>query len=246
VLTEKIYVDKIKLMRLIVSAFVMMLLSTAASEADIYKSIDENGVVCYTDAPMNRGTERVMKNRTAEPVQKEPVRTESTKREFQSIVHEKAAKYEMDPSLIHAVIKAESNGNPFAVSRKGAKGLMQLMPTTANDLQVRDPFDPEENIDGGTRYLKYLIEKFNGDLTLALAAYNAGPKTVEKSGAVPQISETREYVRRVLSLYNGKLSYPVSSSSSANGRPEAIYKVVTEEGIILFTNSPLSKRSPRF
>ena len=244
-LTEKIYADNIKHMRPILGAFVIILMCSSASVADIFKSVDENGVVCYTDTPVNRGSERVMRGQEAEPVQRRTVSAEPARKELQNIVHDKAAKYEMDPSLIHAVIKAESNGNPFAVSRKGAKGLMQLMPTTASDLQVRDPFDPEENIDGGTRYLKYLIEKFNGDLTLALAAYNAGPKTVEKSGAVPRISETQEYVRRVLSLYNGKLFYPGSSSSSSKERPEQIYKVITEDGVILFTNSPLSKRSPR-
>ena len=83
-------------------------------------------------------------------------------------------------------------------------GLMQLMPSTANDMNVGNPFNPEENIEGGTRYLRYLIEKFNGNLTLAMAAYNSGPKTVERYGNVPPISETRQYVNRVFALYNGK------------------------------------------
>ncbi|HET6515151.1 MAG TPA: lytic transglycosylase domain-containing protein [Thermodesulfovibrionales bacterium] len=238
-------------MRLFLAACVMTLLFVSVSHADIYRTVDKNGVVCYTDISFNKSDERVIKSQDASPALREEGKEGLKKKEFHGIVKEKAAKYAMDPSLIHAVIKAESNGNPYALSRKGAKGLMQLMPTTANDLQVRDPFDPEENIDGGTRYLKYLIEKFGGDLTLALAAYNAGPRTVEKSGSVPRISETRQYIRRVLSLYGGKTSYSLSPSSlaaSPKERRETIYKVLNEDGTILFTNSPLSlsRKNPRF
>ena len=130
--------------------------------------------------------------------------------DYSSYVQKSARKYEIEPELIHAVIRTESNGNHRAVSKKGAMGLMQLMPSTASDMNVGNPFNPEENIDGGTRYLRYLIEKFNGNLTLALAAYNSGPKTVERYGNVPPISETRQYVNRVLALYNGKRQYALS------------------------------------
>jgi soluble lytic murein transglycosylase-like protein len=128
-------------------------------------------------------------------------------------------------------------------------GLMQLMPSTANDMNVRNPFDPEENIEGGTKYLKYLLEKFNGDLTLALAAYNAGPKTVEKFGYVPPITETKQYVNRVLSLYNGKTAYP-SSSAPSDDQPKSekksapIYKIILNDGTVLFTNSSLFAKNP--
>lgn len=236
-------------MHVVLWALAAVFLSCAVCEADIFKTIDENGVVCYTDTPFNRKAERIMKTEPAAN-QKDVAGDSARKREYHGIVSEKAAKYEIDPSLVHAVIKAESNGNPYAVSRKGAKGLMQLMPATADDMQVRNPFDPEENIDGGTRYLKYLIERFDGDLTLALAAYNAGPKTVERTGTVPRIEETKQYVKKVLSLYNGKLRLPVSSSSSVNPspkeRPERIYKVMIEDGTVLFTNTPLGKRYSRF
>ncbi|HAM51293.1 MAG TPA: hypothetical protein DCP92_11625 [Nitrospiraceae bacterium] len=240
--------DSILSMRLILSAFVVMLLSINASEADIYKSVDEDGVICYTDIPLKKNAVRIMRTQTAPVDTKDKVqaKAEIKNKEFHGIVKEKSAKYNVDPSLVHAVIKAESNGNPYAVSKKGAQGLMQLMPTTARDLQVQNPFDPEENIDGGTRYLKYLIEKFNGDLTLALAAYNAGPKTVEKSGSVPQIPETREYVKKVLSFYGGATHYPVESGSPMKERPERIYKLLTDEGTVLFTNLPLNKQYPRF
>jgi soluble lytic murein transglycosylase-like protein len=101
--------------------------------------------------------------------------------------------------LIKAIIKAESNFNPTAISPKGAQGLMQLMPATARDLQVADPFDPQANITGGTKYLRSLLESFGWDIELSLAAYNAGPGNVKKT--VPNIPETREYVAKVLGNY---------------------------------------------
>ena len=234
---------------LILRAFLVVLLSITAAEADIYRYADEDGVVCYTDAPLNKKAEKIMKTEPASP--REPqgksngVRSGGT--DFHGIVMDKASKYAIDPSLVHAVIKTESNGNPYAVSRKGAMGLMQLMPGTASDLEVRNPFDPEENIDGGTKYLRDLIERFKGDLTLALAAYNAGPKAVEKRGSVPEITETKQYVRKVLSLYNGDSHHPLpSSGTSVVSRTEQIYKIVTEDGSVLFTNSPVYKKNPRF
>lgn len=239
-------------MKLILGAVATVFLSIGVAGADIFRYTDESGAVYYTDVPIHRTAERIMKTGPASLPKAEvrEVRSEQGRPEFSSIVSEKAAKYDLDPSLIHAVIKAESNGNPRAVSRKGARGLMQLMPGTASDLQVRNAFDPEENIDGGTRYLKGLIEKFNGDLTLALAAYNAGPKTVEKTGTVPSIPETKHYVRKVLSLYNGKTYIPVTAGTSAppapKERPERIYKVLAEDGTVLFTNLPVNRSSPRF
>ncbi len=229
-------------MSLILRVFLVVVLSIAASEADVYRYVDENGVVCYTDVPVDKRAERIIRT----PVAQKDTAGTSEQKGFYSIVKEKANKYEIDPSLVHAVIKAESNGNPYAISRKGAMGLMQLMPTTASELRVGNPFDPEDNIDGGTRYLKSLIERFNGDLVLALAAYNAGPKAVERSGSVPPISETKHYVKKVLSIYNGKTYNPVSPNLSVRERPEPIYRVLNEDGSVLFTNSPLYKKYHRY
>jgi hypothetical protein len=233
--------------------------------ADIYKYTDENGVECYTDLPLNKKANKIHKdnNSVASSIPETP-KSEIQKPEIQKyiqktvkrdtrrdidyheIVHEKASTYDLDPSLIKAVIKTESNWNDRAVSPKGAIGLMQLMPSTANDMNVHNPFDPEENIEGGTKYLKYLLDRFDGDLTLALAAYNAGPKRVEQYGYVPPITETRQYVNRVLSQYNGKMVYPTGGIESlkTGKRSEPIYKITMEDGSVLFTNSSLFSKSP--
>jgi len=121
---------------------------------------------------------------------------------YNQIINRKSDKYRIEQSLIKAVIKVESNWNSKAISSAGAMGLMQLMPTTAKDMNIRNPFNPEDNIDGGARYLRYLLDKFDGNLTHALAAYNAGPTRVERHRGIPPIQETRQYVKRVLALYN--------------------------------------------
>ncbi|NCO67856.1 MAG: lytic transglycosylase [Nitrospirae bacterium CG_4_10_14_0_8_um_filter_41_23] len=234
-------------MRYILIVFCFVLFIFTAAYADIYKYVDENGVVCYTDAPFGKNAKRVIKDNTNSTPTQKPAKIEFKNTDgYHHIVHEKSREYNMDPSLIKAVIKTESNWNSRAISRKGAMGLMQLMPTTASEMNVRNPFNPEENIEGGTRYLKYLLERFNGDLTLALAAYNAGPKTVERFGLVPPITETRQYVSKVLSLYNGKMTYPLTGKDSAKkeNRREPIYKIVMKDGTVLFTNSTLFLKNP--
>ncbi len=117
---------------------------------------------------------------------------------FQPAIEKAAQKYRLKPSLIKAVIAAESAGNPHATSRKGAKGLMQLMDGTARQLNVSDSYNPEQNIEGGARYLRQLLDMFDGDVTLALAGYNAGPGNVQKHNGVPPFPETQQYIRRVL------------------------------------------------
>jgi len=121
--------------------------------------------------------------------------------------------HKIDPLLIKAIIKTESNFNRFAVSSHGAQGLMQLMPDTAKDLQVTDPFDVYQNISGGTRYLRNLLDNYSGNLQLSLAAYNAGPGLVDRLGRVPRIPETINYVRKVLQYYKGYRKAGSASSS---------------------------------
>src|ERR1700723_3760272 len=120
------------------------------------------------------------------------------------VVDTASATYHLDPDLVNSVIHAESGFNPHAVSPKGAKGLMQLMPGTANTLGVNDAFDPQANVDGGSRYLRELLERYNFDLVKALAAYNAGPERVEQYRGVPPFRETRAYVARIVHEYNTK------------------------------------------
>ena len=132
-------------------------------------------------------------------------------------------RYQVDPNLIKAVIRAESSFNRYAVSSQGAKGLMQLMPETAREMKVDDPFNPNQNIEGGTRYLRTLMDTFNGNLTLTLAAYNAGPTLVKRVNRIPRIPETINYVKRVLSHYKGYSNgQPVRTSSTIR-----VNKVVT-------------------
>jgi soluble lytic murein transglycosylase len=120
--------------------------------------------------------------------------------EYDGLIGLTARQHRVQPALVKAVIAAESNFDPYAVSRKGAQGLMQLMPRTAARLGVEDPFHPTENVRGGTLYLRAMLDRY-GDLTRALAAYNAGPNAVDRWGGVPPFRETRDYVRRVLTYY---------------------------------------------
>ena len=123
--------------------------------------------------------------------------------DIDTAIEEAAARHNVDPNLVRAVVKVESNFNPNAVSRKGAMGLMQLMPSTARQLKVKNPFDPEQNVDAGVRHLKQLLESYGGDIKLTLAAYNAGAGAVARSSGVPRYAETQNYVRRITNLYYG-------------------------------------------
>jgi soluble lytic murein transglycosylase-like protein len=144
--------------------------------------------------------------------------------DVETAIQEAAARHNVDPNLVRAVIKVESNFNPNAVSRKGAMGLMQLMPSTARQLKVKNPFDPEQNVDAGVRQLKQLLESYNGDIKLTLAAYNAGAGAVARNSGVPHYAETQNYVRRITNLYYGGVSFdsgvsrdPVTVQRDARG-----------------------------
>lgn len=158
-----------------------------------------------------------------------PSRKGLTAEQLDAIIDEAAARHGVDSNLVRAVIKVESNFNPRAVSRKGAMGLMQLMPSTARGLQVTNPFDAQQNVDGGVRHLKTLLENFGGDVTKSVAAYNAGAGAVARNHGVPPYAETQAYVRRVNQLYSGDT--PVRRSTSA---PIRTYR--DKFGVLTFTN----------
>jgi soluble lytic murein transglycosylase-like protein len=138
-------------------------------------------------------------------------RTGFTQAEIDAAIEKAASRHNVDANLVRALVKVESNFNPNAVSRKGAMGLMQLMPQTARQLNVNNPFNPEENIDAGVRHLKRLLENYGGNVPLSLAAYNAGEGAVARSAGIPRYAETRNYVRRITHLYGAGESYFGSS-----------------------------------
>lgn len=126
-----------------------------------------------------------------------------TQREIDEAIDSAASRHNVDPNLVRALVKVESNFNPNAVSRKGAMGLMQLMPQTARQLKLSNPFNPEENIDAGVRHLRDLLDTYRGDVRLSLAAYNAGVGAVARSSGIPHYAETRNYVKRITQIYGG-------------------------------------------
>jgi soluble lytic murein transglycosylase len=169
-----------------------LLANGAVAEASrIYSFVDNSGVIHFSDAPVDS---RYRLFSSGSPRRRNRV-------SLLSIVNRIARLHRVDPALVRAVIKAESDFDPNAVSHLGAQGLMQLMPSTSLLLEVKDPFDPEENISGGVRHLKYLLERFDQKIVFALAAYHAGERAVVRVGGVPPIEETRIYIDRVLRFY---------------------------------------------
>ena len=152
---------------------------------------------------------------------------------IEEMIREVSARYRVDPALVRAVMQTESNWNSSAVSRKGALGLMQLVPGTAQQLGVNNAFDPKQNLDGGVRYLHMLLERYNGDLDRALAAYNAGPGAVDRAGGIPQYRETRNYVQKVTDSYFRPGSDRLPRAFEER-RP--IYRTVETDGRVVFTN----------
>jgi soluble lytic murein transglycosylase len=177
---------------LVISLFLIFSICMSAS-ADIYRYRDKNGVWHFTNIKSDKRYKlyiRAPKRKASQYI-----------KEYEGIIGQAARRFKVEPLLIKAVIKAESDFDHRAVSRKGAQGLMQLMPETADEMEVEDPFSPEENIFGGTRYLSLLLERFKNDKKLALAAYNAGPEMVEAHKGIPPFSETRSFVKKVLEYY---------------------------------------------
>ncbi|MDZ7833145.1 MAG: lytic transglycosylase domain-containing protein [Desulfobacterales bacterium] len=169
---------------------------TGSVRAEIYTYVDENGVRHFSNAPTSQ------RYRYAGPEIEDRIAYYSSTDTFDHYIRDAASLHGLDFALVKAVVQAESNFNPNAVSKAGAIGLMQIMPGNLAAFRLHDPYDPRANILAGTRYLKSLIKKFNHDLTLSLAAYNAGPAAVERYNGVPPYPETQKYVKRVMAYYN--------------------------------------------
>jgi soluble lytic murein transglycosylase-like protein len=190
------------------AAAVLACVPLLAQAGDLYSYVDADGVLHFSNAPSDGRFRRVTRSSDVAGVYRPaPARSRSSasgpeRAVWENVVREAAASNNLPEALILAVIAVESNFDPRAVSEKGAAGLMQLMPGTAREMYVADVFDPEQNIHGGTRYLRILANQYGGDMVRMLAAYNAGPDAVRRAGgAVPNIPETREYVRKVVALY---------------------------------------------
>jgi soluble lytic murein transglycosylase-like protein len=173
------------------------LLAPMSAFADVYVYKDSQGVLTFTNVPNHGGYRRVIRDNDARGLGPSAVNGS-----YEELIRTVSGRHNVDADLIRAVIKAESDFRSNARSQKGAMGLMQLMPETARLHNVADAYDPSENIDGGVRHLKMLLERYQGDLQLSLAAYNAGSAAVEKHGGIPPFAETKEYVRRVLRFYD--------------------------------------------
>ena len=177
----------------IIIAMLAVLLSSSFVGAALYSFVDGSGKLYFTNVPGDP--------RFREVPGYEKVRKAAARSRYNQYIQTAAKRYRLDPDLIRAVIKVESGFDPHAISQKGAMGLMQLMPATAKEMDVTAPFEPQANIHGGSRYLRKLINLFDGDLRLVLAAYNAGPTRVLANNRVPRIAETEKYVKRVLREY---------------------------------------------
>lgn len=222
-------------------ALLAWLIPAAPASAQIASQVNEDGKLVFVNAePVKSAARRsepkgFQTNPAAIPMRSnETVISAIPPDRLDHIVRDAAARHKLDPALVKAVIGVESNWNPAAVSRKGALGLMQLIPSTAGQLGVGNAFDPAQNVEGGTSYLRSLLDRFHGDLEKSLAAYNAGPGLVERVGGVPNIPETRSYVQRVTNSYFRPESGRDPSFASAPRRP--LRRDVDEHGRVIFTN----------
>ncbi len=178
----------------IVSIFFIFFFMSASAHADIYMYVDRNGVMHFTNTPTSSRYKLYIRGRNSRS-------THYSTTKYDELITEASEKYGVPFSLVKAIIKVESNFNHRAVSKAGAMGLMQIMPFNLELLDIADPFDPWENIMGGTRFFKKLLKRYDGKLTFALAGYNAGPRRVDKYNGIPPIKETQNYVKLVKKYY---------------------------------------------
>ena len=206
------------------------LLSSTSAGAQVFKLSEGDGTVHFTNAPTDPRYKNLAGYSSGTSAGFLRLARVDTAR-YAAEIKAAAERHGVPERLVQAVIRVESAFNPRAVSVKGAQGLMQLMPETASMLGVRNSFDPQQNIDGGVRHLRGLIERFGNDLPLALAAYNAGEKAVLAYRGIPPYQETRDYVTRVMYQYDG-------TTNAAASPPPTVYRTVGDDGTIVYTNIP--------
>jgi len=215
------------------SAAVLVAVATsgwvATASAEVFKLSDRDGTVHYTNAPTDPRYRRVgARSGTSVGWLRLPGGDPAR---YATEIRDAAARYGVPERLVSAVIRVESAFNPRAVSRRGARGLMQLMPETASMLGVRNSFDPRDNIDGGVRHLRRLIDRFGNNLPLALAAYNAGERAVVTHRGIPPYPETRDYITRVLHFLD-------EGTDGLGGSRTVVYRRLGDDGTVTYTNIP--------
>lgn len=229
-------------MRLVFAAatiLTMLQTAPAALGGSIHRYVDESGRVIFT----NLGTDRSAmagSNPLLEAAAKAASARVSREDLYSPLIQEAAGRHNISADLVKAMIRVESNFNPDAVSSKGCKGLMQLHEDTAKRFGVKNVFDPTQNLEGGVKYLRFLLDYFKNDLSLALAGYNAGENAVTRYKGIPPFPETRDYVKKVTALYTPTADELTGEDASA-AEPRVnrkIYRVVQADGRILFTNTP--------
>jgi soluble lytic murein transglycosylase-like protein len=223
------------LLFLLGAAAVVLTFKTSSFGRELYSYIDENGVQNITNIPPVRPVSDLKISGTPEPAAAPQTQTKPKSQSYDPLIEKYAAEHQLDPSLIRSIIAQESGFNAKAVSPKGAQGLMQLMPATAARLGVTNSFDPEQNIQGGVKHFRFLMDNFNNNLELSLAAYNAGENLVQRLGRVPAIRETLDYVQSITKRFGKK---EVSSQvQQAPGDPQT-FRFVDESGVLHLTNIP--------
>jgi soluble lytic murein transglycosylase-like protein len=215
--------------------FLIGFVLTERSSFSQYCSYEQEGVRVFTNVPPVGNVDHLICRGGGDAPQAASPAPPNKAEVYHPIIEKYALQHNLDPSLIKSIIKQESGFNPNAISRKGAQGLMQLMPATAAKLGVSNSFDPEQNIQGGVKHFKNLMDSFNNDVTLSLAAYNAGEGVVQRLGRVPDYKETKDYVKSIKKMYE-------STASNIKVQPEeyvpATFRFVDESGVLHMTNIP--------
>ena len=235
----------------VIAALLALCLTASLADAEVYMFKDTRGVVFFTDhMPDSRQNLTLLKKYNFPRDKALRAEKKLFPEGYDGYITDASSRYGLDHRLIKSVIQVESGFNKLAVSRKGARGLMQLMPETAKLMRVQNIFDPEQNIQGGSAYLRAMLDEFHGNLRFALAAYNAGPEAVKRYKGIPPYKETRDYVTRVMSTYSAVagrigMSEIVASNSGGNYvKPSkaVFYTYRNSDGAFVFTDSPSGRK----